>query len=83
MRGFGGSATPNARVRNIASTNNSTGVITALNGSGPASAKPRSAMASNGGNVGAYDPVMGKACYTQEQTFKTLSLWMSQTLGQT
>ena len=62
MRGYGGSATPNSRGRNIGTTNNSTGVITALiGGGGPSSAKPRSAMASNGGNAGgAYDPVMGK-----------------------
>ena len=63
MRGYGSSsATPNARTRNIAVTNNSTGVISALTGA-PQSAKFKSAsMATNGSgpSAGAYDPVMGK-----------------------
>ena len=62
MRGYGsGSAAPNPRSRNIAVTNNSTGVISALTGA-PQSAKFKSAsMANNsaGPSVGAYDPVLG------------------------
>ncbi len=65
MRGYGGSsASTNIRGRNIATTNNSHGVISALTGAQPSSAKPRSAVMSSSGNgggpnVGPYDPVLG------------------------